>query len=204
MTQHPFSQDLETHQPAHADAGADAVLSLLPGGIVAEAELIPSPNQDDRPEGMAIALLVIHNISLPPGEYGGTGIRELFTNQLRAEDHPYYASIYTLKVSAHFVIRRDGALEQFVPCTARAWHAGASQWQGRERCNDFSIGIELEGCDDEAFTPAQYQRLCRLITLLQQHYPIRDIVGHSDIAPQRKTDPGPYFDWKILAHFKQQ
>lgn len=203
MTTPPVS-DSASHTPASSDTGADTSLTMLPGGIVAEAEFIPSPNQDVRPEGMPTELLVIHNISLPPGEYGGNGIRELFTNQLQAGDHPYYASIHTLKVSAHFVIRRAGALQQYVSCEARAWHAGVSQWRGKERCNDFSIGIELEGCDDEAFTTAQYQRLCRLIALLQHHYPIRDIVGHSDIAPQRKTDPGPYFDWKILAQFKQQ
>lgn len=189
---------------ANDPAPQPPAFSLLPSGIVAEAEYIPSPNQDARAAGMPIELLVIHNISLPPGEYGGPGIQQLFTNQLQAADHPYYASIYTLKVSAHFVIRRDGSLQQYVPCEARAWHAGVSQWQGRERCNDFSIGIELEGCDTEAFTAAQYQCLRQLIPVLQQHYPIRAIVGHSDIAPGRKTDPGPCFDWKILADLEQQ
>lgn len=204
MTYTPVDENMPADATKSSDAYLQPALTLLPDGIVSAAEYIPSPNQDARPEGMPIELLVIHNISLPPGEYGGNGIRELFTNQLQAADHPYYASIHTFKVSAHFVIRRDGALQQFVACAARAWHAGVSQWQGRERCNDFSIGIELEGCDDEAFTPAQYQRLCSLISVLQQHYPIRDIVGHSDIAPNRKTDPGPCFDWKILAQFKQQ
>ena len=159
---------------------------------------IPSPNCDERPEGEPISLLVIHNISLPPGQFSGNGIVELFTNRLDPAAHPYYVGIAHLKVSAHFLIRRDGKLIQFVPCGLRAWHAGASEWQGRERCNDFSIGIELEGTDDRPFTQAQYRRLAALIRKLRRAYPIVGIAGHSDIAPGRKTDPGPHFDWARL------
>lgn len=174
-------------------------------GILACAEQIRSPNQDERPspcntDGTAIDsaiidMVVIHNISLPPKQYGGNGIIELFTNQLNPDEHPYYAGIYTATVSAHFLIRRDGALIQFVPCTQRAWHAGVSQWEGRERCNDFSVGIELEGCDFEAFEDVQYKVLNALLQSLKETYPIQHVVGHSDIAPGRKTDPGPFFDW---------
>ncbi|MFJ5446318.1 1,6-anhydro-N-acetylmuramyl-L-alanine amidase AmpD [Methylobacillus methanolivorans] len=180
----------------------NSTLSIDQHGIVAEAEFIASPNHDERPIDEDICLIVIHNISLPPGEYGGPGIAQLFTNQLAPATHPYYAAIHHLRVSAHFVIRRDGSLQQFVACEARAWHAGLSSWQGRERCNDFSIGIELEGSDDEAFTEPQYQVLQTLLNRLISHYPIRDIVGHSDIAPGRKTDPGPYFQWERLADLK--
>jgi AmpD protein len=167
-------------------------------GIASSATFIASPNCDVRPQGTGISLIVIHNISLPPGQYGGDGVIELFTNHLDAAAHPYYAEIYQLKVSAHFFIRRDGHLLQFVPCSQRAWHAGVSSWQGRECCNDFSIGIELEGSDDEAFTAAQYITLKRLLTALKAAYPIQDVLGHSDIAPGRKTDPGPYFDWSQI------
>ncbi|MCB5190241.1 1,6-anhydro-N-acetylmuramyl-L-alanine amidase AmpD [Methylobacillus arboreus] len=180
----------------------DQALSIDQQGLVAEAEFIASPNFDARPAGSEICLIVIHNISLPPGKYGGPGISELFTNRLNPHAHPYYAEIHQLRVSSHFVIRRDGALQQFVPCEARAWHAGVSSWQGRERCNDFSIGIELEGSDFEPFATAQYTVLQALLKLLVSHYPIRDIVGHSDIAPGRKTDPGPHFNWKMLAGLK--
>ena len=158
-----------------------------------------SPNYDARPVGQAIDMIVIHNISLPPNEYGGEGVRQLFTNCLDPNAHPYYAEIAHLKVSSHFFIRRDGSLLQFVSCLDRAWHAGVSSWQGRERCNDFSVGIELEGSDDEAFTFAQYQALKPLLQILKQTYPIQHIVGHSDIAPGRKTDPGPFFDWQALS-----
>lgn len=150
-----------------------------------------------RPDN-EICLIVIHNISLPPSQYGGNGIIELFTNQLNPNEHPFYAEIYTRRVSAHFLIRRNGSLIQFVSCLARAWHAGVSNWQGRERCNDFSVGIELEGSDFEIFEQAQYQTLSYLIAALNNAYQIQAIVGHSDIAPGRKTDPGPYFDWKQL------
>jgi AmpD protein len=163
-------------------------------GLLTGCEYIPSPNCDDRPSG-EIALLVIHNISLPPGEFGGDGVQRLFTNTLDPAAHPYYATIAGLKVSAHFFVRRDGQIVQFVPCSMRAWHAGESCWQEVSRCNDYSIGIELEGGDDVPFTDAQYDVLSRLTTALRAAYPIRGIAGHSDIAPQRKTDPGPCFDW---------
>ncbi|HEY0841303.1 1,6-anhydro-N-acetylmuramyl-L-alanine amidase AmpD [Methylotenera sp.] len=168
-------------------------------GFVAQAQQIASPNFDARPEN-EISLIVIHNISLPPSQYGGNGIIELFTNQLNPNEHPYYATIHTYKVSAHFLIRRDGKLIQFVSCLDRAWHAGKSNWQTRERCNDFSVGIELEGSDFEAFEEAQYHTLNKLVACLNNNYPIQAIVGHSDIAPDRKTDPGPYFDWQKLTH----
>lgn len=147
---------------------------------------------------MAIELIVIHNISLPPQQYGGDGILALFCNQLDPTAHPYYAQIAELKVSSHFVIRRNGELIQCVPCLQRAWHAGRSNWQGRERCNDYSIGIELEGSDFDAFEAVQYEALNILLNALCAHYPIRGIVGHSDIAPDRKTDPGPCFEWSKL------
>ena len=137
----------------------------------------------------------MHNISLPPGEFGGTGIFELFTNRLDPASHRYYAQIASLKVSSHFLIRRDGALVQFVPCAKRAWHAGESSWRGRERCNDFSIGVELEGTDDLPYETAQYATLARLTRALVRRYPIAHVAGHSDIAPGRKSDPGPAFDW---------
>ena len=164
-------------------------------GYVNSAQQISSPNCDARPEA-EISMIVIHNISLPPSQFGGNGIVELFTNVLNPSEHPYYAEIYTRRVSSHFLIRRDGAIIQFVSCLQRAWHAGVSSWQGRERCNDFSVGIELEGDDFSAFEAAQYKTLKALIKTLKSSYPIQDIVGHSDIAPGRKTDPGPYFDWQ--------
>ena len=168
-------------------------------GLLADAHYIPSPNCDARPDAAPPCLIVLHNVSLPPNEFGGPGVIDLFTNRLDPTAHPYYASIADLKVSAHFFIRRDGAVLQFVPCTLRAWHAGASRWRERERCNDFSIGIELEGSDELPFTDAQYTQLVPLIQALQTSYPIADITGHADIAPGRKTDPGPYFDWARLA-----
>lgn len=165
-------------------------------GWCAAAQRIDSPNQDARPADETPSLLVIHNISLPPGEFGGPGVEALFCNRLDPTAHPYFAEIAALRVSAHFFIRRDGALIQFVPCTQRAWHAGVSQWQGRERCNDFSLGIELEGTDDQPFMDAQYATLNALIVALRAAYPsLVDRVGHSDLAPGRKTDPGPYFEW---------
>ncbi len=164
-------------------------------GILDEALQVPSPNWDLRPPGEALTLLVIHNISLPPGQFGGDGIVRLFTNTLDCAAHPYYETLRGMRVSSHFLIRRQGDLIQFVPCACRAWHAGASSWNGRERCNDFSIGVELEGADDVPYTDAQYRRLAGLTAALRRRYPIADIVGHADIAPGRKTDPGPAFDW---------
>jgi len=157
-----------------------------------------SPNQDGRPPGEAIRLVVVHAISLPPGEFGGPGVEQLFTNTLDPAEHPYYATIAHLRVSAHFFIRRDGEAIRFVDPARRAWHAGMSSWQGRERCNDFSIGIELEGCDTLPFEAVQYERLAALIRELLGPYPIEAVVGHSDIAPGRKTDPGPCFEWTRL------
>jgi len=166
-----------------------------------EAQQIESPNYNERPPGQQPELLVVHSISLPPGQYGGRYIEQLFTNQLSPQDHPYFQDIHQLQVSAHLLIRRDGSLMQFVPFDKRAWHAGKSNYQGRENCNDFSIGIELEGTDDSAFEAVQYQVLAHVIRCLLDTYPSlseRDITGHSDIAPGRKTDPGSAFDWVLL------
>ncbi|WP_286239676.1 1,6-anhydro-N-acetylmuramyl-L-alanine amidase AmpD [Neptuniibacter halophilus] len=162
-------------------------------------EVVPSPNCNQRPEAEEVSLLVIHNISLPPGEYGGGYVQRFFQNQLPVEDHPYFAEIHQLQVSAHLLIERDGSVSQFVPLACRAWHAGVSCFDGREACNDFSIGIELEGCDTELFTDQQYAALVALTQQIQQLYPAitrQRITGHSDIAPGRKTDPGPCFDWQ--------
>lgn len=164
-------------------------------GWMSGVRRIASPNHDRRPAGARVGLLVIHNISLPPGQFGGDAIVGLFTNTLDTAAHPYFAQLQGVKVSAHFLIRRGGEIIQFVPCGRRAWHAGVSSWHGRERCNDFSIGIELEGDDYQAFAEAQYRALARLTRRLCRAYPISAVTGHSDIAPQRKTDPGPFFDW---------
>lgn len=169
--------------------------TLDTAGWLLEARQITSPNCDERPAGETVRLIVLHNISLPPGIFSGDAVIALFTNRLDWDADPYYAGMRGMQVSAHFFIRRDGSLIQFVPCGLRAWHAGASNWRGRERCNDFSIGIELEGSDDVPFTDAQYARLNPLLAALVAAYPIEAIAGHSDIAPERKTDPGPYFDW---------
>jgi len=167
-------------------------------GRASPARFIASPNCDARPADAAVTLVVVHGISLPPGEFGGPGIEALFTNRLDQAVHPYYAGIAHLRVSAHFVIRRDGLLLQFVPCSRRAWHAGASEWKGRARVNDFSVGIELEGTDTLPYATAQYAMLARLLKALGRRYPLTAIVGHSDVAPGRKTDPGPAFDWERL------
>ncbi len=167
-------------------------------GILQEAEQIASPNCDERPEGEPITLLVVHGISLPPGEFGGDAIASLFTNSLDCAAHPAFEALSGLRVSAHFLIRRRGEIVQFVPCAKRAWHAGESRHAGRERCNDFSVGIELEGTDDIAYADPQYEALAGLAAALIARYPIADVVGHCDIAPGRKTDPGPAFDWPRL------
>jgi len=167
-------------------------------GVLAGAVQVPSPNCDERPLDAAVRLLVVHNISLPPGQFGGEAIVQLFTNTLDFTAHPYYETLRDLKVSAHFLVRREGELMQLVPCTKRAWHAGSSSWRGRERCNDFSVGVELEGADDQAYSDLQYPRLAELLVALRQRYPIVDVVGHVDIASGRKTDPGPAFDWGLL------
>jgi AmpD protein len=164
-------------------------------GWCAEAVREPSPNFDARPEGVALDLLVIHNISLPPGQFGGPYIADLFRNRLDFDAHPYFDQLRSLRVSAHFLIRRDGEVLQFVSANDRAWHAGASNFCGRERCNDFSIGIELEGTDFDPFEAAQYDTLAALTVALQARYRLADVTGHEHIAPGRKTDPGPFFDW---------
>ena len=162
------------------------------------AKHLESPNAGTRPAGAAIVLIVIHSISLPPGEYGGEGVKQLFTNRLDWSAHPYYETIRGLEVSAHFFIRRDGALWQFVSCDQRAWHAGRSHYRGRDNCNDDSIGIELEGLEGQAFEEAQYTALVTLCAALTKHYPIAHIAGHEHIAPGRKGDPGAGFDWPRL------
>jgi AmpD protein len=167
-------------------------------GVAAAAAQVASPNQDDRPEGSTISLIVVHGISLPPGTFGGDGVARLFTNTLDVAADPYYQGIAHLNVSSHFFIRRTGQLVQFVACRRRAWHAGVSSWRGRAACNDYSVGIELEGTDDQPYAPAQYRMLARLARALRRRYPIRDMVGHSDVAPGRKTDPGAAFDWPKL------
>jgi len=167
-------------------------------GLMQGARYVASPHCDARPGGTAVDLLVIHGISLPPGEFGGPWIEQLFLGKLPVDAHPYFASIAALKVASHLLIRRDGELLQFVPFHKRAWHAGASSFQGREACNDFSVGVELEGTDDVAYEPAQYTRLATVTHALMRAYPgiaSSRIVGHSDVAPGRKTDPGPAFDW---------
>jgi AmpD protein len=173
-------------------------MKLGADGWLEGARRVPSPNRDARPPGAEVSLLLVHAISLPPGEYGGDAIERLFTNRLDAKAHPYFAEIDGLEVSAHFLVRRDGALVQFVPVHERAWHAGASCWRGRSRCNDFSLGVELEGSDDEPFEPSQYARLSELVHALRAQLPLRDVAAHSEVAPGRKTDPGPHFDWPRL------
>lgn len=156
---------------------------------------IPSPNFNDRPAHQTARLLVIHNISLPPYQFGGPYIAQLFTNTLAVEHHPFFKTIQHLRVSAHFLIRRTGEIIQFVSTNKRAWHAGVSHFEGQDACNDFSLGIELEGSDFEPFTEAQYTQLAALSKVLRQQYPLRAVRGHEHIAPGRKTDPGPFFDW---------
>ena len=182
---------------------------LLPGGWVGSAERQLSPNCDSRPAGCVPELLVIHAISLPQGQFSSSGrsyVADLFLNHLDVSASPDFEQLKGVRVSAHFLIQRDGKLIQFVSADLRAWHAGVSQFIGRERCNDFSIGVELEGSDFVPFEAAQYETLTRLTDILMQHYPIRHIVGHQDIEPSRKTDPGPFFDWTLyqqllLQHF---
>jgi AmpD protein len=172
-------------------------------GLLDEARYVASPNCDDYPEGGVAELVVLHNISLPPGEFGGPWIEALFTNRLPADEHPYFAEIAGMQVSAHLLIRRSGELVQFVPFNRRAWHAGQSCYQGRECCNDFSIGIELEGTDELPYEAVQYERLLDILQALFSAYPRlspEHLAGHEHIAPGRKTDPGPAFDWTLLRH----
>lgn len=171
------------------------------GDWVESARRLLSPNCDCRPEGCEISLIVVHGISLPPGEYGGPWIDDLFSNRLDAGAHPYFADIADLQVSSHVLIRRDGELVQYVPFSQRAWHAGLSSYQGRDACNDYAVGIELEGQDEEPYEAVQYQRLAELITALRGRFPsiaAEAIVGHCDVAPGRKSDPGQSFDWTRL------
>jgi N-acetyl-anhydromuramoyl-L-alanine amidase len=187
----PAARDVE-----HSGPGLD-----VRTGLLASARQVISPNCDDRPAGVVIELIVVHGISLPPGEFGGPWIDALFTSTLPPDAHPYFAQVASLSVSAHVLVRRDGELVQYVPFHMRAWHAGASRWHGRERCNDFSVGIELEGTDTVAYERAQYQALGRLVAVLCRAYPTLSperLVGHSDIAPGRKSDPGIAFDWPLL------
>lgn len=180
----------------HSEASAGS----WAGGWLAAARHCPSPNHGPRPDGAQIDLIVLHSISLPPGVYGGPEVEQLFTNTLDWNAHPYFGQIRGMEVSAHFFIRRDGELVQFVDADARAWHAGASCWRGRDNCNDDSIGIELEGLEGEPFGAAQYVTLTRLCRHLKARYPVAHIAGHEHIAPGRKQDPGPGFDWARLQH----
>ncbi|MEZ5564819.1 MAG: 1,6-anhydro-N-acetylmuramyl-L-alanine amidase AmpD [Gammaproteobacteria bacterium] len=177
-------------------------LNLSAGtGLFSGARQLSSPHQDARPPGVEPELIIIHGISLPPGSFGGPAIDELFTGRLDHAAHPYFLQIAGLKVSSHLLIRRNGEIVQYVPLHQRAWHAGQSIWRGRKQCNDFSVGIELEGVDDLPYTPEQYRRLATVIRLMRLRLPslsTADIVGHSDVAPGRKTDPGPAFDWARL------
>jgi AmpD protein len=157
--------------------------------------IVDSPNSDERPSGVEVSLIILHSISLPPGQYGGDSIERLFTNRLDPQAHAYFGEVAHLKVSSHYLIRRDGEVIQFVPVERRAWHAGVSSWRGRSRCNDFSVGIELEGTEEDVFTAPQYQALTALVRRLQAQLPLRDVAAHSDVAPGRKTDPGARFDW---------
>lgn len=173
-------------------------------GLLLDADFIASPNYDERPIEGDISLLVVHNISLPPGQFGTGNVTELFTNCLDCSAHPYFEQLEGLEVSSHLLIERSGRVVQFVPFHQRAWHAGVSNYGGRERCNDFSIGIELEGTDDIAYEDIQYQKLFAIMEALFDTYPgmsASDIAGHSDIAPGRKTDPGPAFDWARVKQY---
>lgn len=176
---------MSTAQPARA-------------GWLDEARVCASPNFGPRPPELEISLAIIHSISLPPGEYGGDAIEQLFTNRLDWDAHPYYQQIRGMEVSSHFLLRRDGELVQFVSCDDRAWHAGRSNWQGRENCNDFSIGIELEGLEGQRFEAPQYDALATLLQQLSARYPLTSVAGHEHVAPGRKLDPGPGFDWPHL------
>lgn len=181
-----------------APAAAPASTSLWRQGWCRLARAVHSPNFGLRPPHTAVDLLVLHSISLPPGEYGGPYIEQLFTNTLDFDAHPYFQSIRGLQVSAHFVVRRDGSILQFVSCDDRAWHAGVSSWNGRSQCNDNSIGIELEGLEGRTFAPEQYPALAQLALAIAAQYPIAQVVGHEHIAPGRKHDPGAGFDWRDL------
>ena len=167
-------------------------------GLIVDVNFIKSPNYDNRPKNISINMVVIHSISLPPNKFGGKYVEDFFTNKLNTNQDPYFKKINNLKVSAHFLIKRNGELIQFVSCKNRAWHAGDSNWKNKLNCNDFSIGIELEGSDLIPFENIQYMKLINLLKCLCKIYPINDIVGHNQIAPKRKTDPGPFFNWDLI------
>lgn len=196
MRNHPTFLSVSSHSlPSRSN---HTTLRLDRHGWLVQADgikLIPSPNYNDRPKKQPIKLLVIHNISLPPQQFGGPYIEQLFTNTLDINHHPFFKTIAHLRVSTHFLIRRNGEIIQFVSTLKRAWHAGISCFEGQENCNDFSIGIELEGSDFEPYTDIQYTRLAILSNVLKQRYPLRYVRGHEHIAPIRKTDPGPFFNW---------
>lgn len=192
----PTRRVIRTRPPPLPRLGLDVATGLIHG-----ARQVPSPHQDARPEGAEPTLFIVHGISLPPGSFGGPAIDELFQGRLDPAAHPYFLQLAGLRVSSHLLIRRQGEVVQYVPLHRRAWHAGESVWQGRRRCNDYSIGIELEGVDDLPYTPEQYRRLAAVIRLVRRRLPSlarAEIVGHSDVAPGRKTDPGPAFDWPRL------
>lgn len=172
--------------------------ALWSGGWYRFARRLESPNFGPRPPDAQVHLVVLHSISLPPGRYGGDEVQALFTNQLDWDAHPYFQSIRGLQVSSHFYVRRGGQLWQFVSCDQRAWHAGTSHWRGRDNCNDFSVGIELEGLEGDVFEPAQYEAVASLCAALAQHYPVQAVAGHEHVAPGRKQDPGRGFDWAQL------
>lgn len=173
----------------------ESAKTIGPEGLHRSARLVRSPNHDARPPGASISLLLLHAISLPAGVYGGDAIECLFTNRLEPDRHPSFRELAGLTVSSHFLVRRDGELVQFVAVQDRAWHAGASVWRGRQRCNDFSLGVELEGSEADAFTEAQYLALAELVAALRESLPLRHVAAHSDVAPGRKWDPGSRFDW---------
>src|SRR5512139_904315 len=195
---------MRRQRPANAPGAGHRVDTRT--GLLDWARQVPSPNCDDRPAGVEADLIVVHGISLPPGEFDGPWIDLLFTNALPRDAHPYFETVADLRVSAHLLIRRSGEVVQYVPFQRRAWHAGVSSWEGRERCNDFSIGIELEGTDHSPYESTQYAMLARVIVALCRSYPrlsARRLVGHSDVAPGRKSDPGPSFDWPRLRSLVQ-
>lgn len=196
--QHKTATPTEVTAVMHLPATAHKAPARWSQGWHLQAQRLESPNFGPRPAGACIDLIVLHSISLPPGQYGGDGVQRLFTNQLDWDAHPYFQGIRGLQVSAHFYIRRDGALWQFVSCDARAWHAGPSEYRGRGNCNDDSIGIELEGLEGECFEDAQYLRLANLCQDIRCNYPISHVAGHEHIAPGRKQDPGPGFQWPRL------
>ncbi len=186
---------------AFASRGADTPLKRVVwrDGWWVHAHRVRSPNSGPRPAGTEPSLVIVHSISLPPGQYGGDAVERFFTNRLDASAHPYYEQIAALRVSAHFFVRRDGKALQFVSCDERAWHAGASSWRGRDNCNDWSIGIELEGLEGERFECAQYRALARVLRALVRRWSLRELVGHEHVAPGRKADPGARFDWPRVA-----